>query len=61
MIDAHDILTIQTAILKNVPPSEQQTANAVMNVGLHFIQLFERVTVAFENIAIELKRVNEEP
>lgn len=60
MITEQDIKTIHAAIMKNVPPAERATAEAMMNVGLHVINQMERITVAFETIAAAQKPPNNE-
>jgi hypothetical protein len=58
IINPTDTFIIQQAIMKNVPPNEQQTAQALLNIGIAFIQLAERFVVAHESIANELAKAN---
>lgn len=54
-----DIIVIQSAILRNMPEAEKPTAIAIMNVGLHVINQFERITIAFEQIATSLAVISQ--
>jgi hypothetical protein len=60
IIQPADIGIIHSAIMKNVPPAEQQTAAAIFNITLAFVQLAERFVVAHEAIAIELAKANQD-
>lgn len=60
MINPADLATIHAAIIKNIPPAERPTANAIFNISVHAIGLLERFVVAHEAIAIELAKANKD-
>jgi hypothetical protein len=60
MITAHDIETIKTAILKNVPADEKALAISMLNVGLHAINQFERIAASFERMALAMEKISDE-
>jgi hypothetical protein len=58
IIQPTDLMVINQAIMKNVPPGEQQLAQAIFNITVAFAQLTERFVIAHESIAIELAKAN---
>ena len=58
IINPADMMIVNQAIMKNIPPGEQQAAQAIFNISVALIQLAERFVVAHESIATELAKAN---
>lgn len=58
IIQPADLMIINQAIMRNVPPGEQQVAQSIFNITVAFAQLAERFVVAHEAIANELAKAN---